>query len=193
MTNQEKIKKIRDITQAPFTKINNALLTTNGDVDVAIALLISQNDANAIDIANRNADNNIVYSYVHNNKIGAMIIIGSQTDFVGKNSSFLQLAKDICMHIVSNPIKAEFIDESGIPTECKKTWHNDFFAGIGNKSPQVIEKIIDGKMKKKIEESCLLNQKFIKDDAITIKDLINNVSGIVGEKIELKKFIRLSA
>ena len=112
MTNIEKVKHIREVTMASMNKISDALLTANGNVSEAIAILVKEKQTSVEDMANRKADNNIVYSYVHNNRVGAMITLASQTDFVARNSLFIQLAKDICMHIVSSPVQAKYIDIS---------------------------------------------------------------------------------
>jgi elongation factor Ts len=193
MTNIEKVKQIREITLAPMNKINKALEESNGDVEKAIEILVKQRETSVEDMANRKADSNFVYSYVHNNKVGAMIVLASQTDFVAKNELFIQLAKDICMHVVSNPNIAEFIDESEVPTTTKELWNAEAIRGMEKKPAQVLEKIVQGKLNAALDKFCLVRQKFIKDDSVTIKELITKVSGIVGEKIELKQFARLSA
>jgi len=193
MTHIEKVKHIREITMSPMTKIADALLTANGNVSEAIDILVKQKDADIKDMANRKADNNIVYSYVHNNKIGAMIVMSSQTDFVAKNELFLQLAKDICMHIVSSPTQAEGVDVNDVGIDFEKMWEAKFREEIKGKPEPIVAKIVEGKLKKKLDEAYLLRQPFIKDDSITIKDLINKVSASVGEKIEIKKFVRLTA
>ena len=192
MTTQEKVKKIRDITMSPFNKINDALEKSNGDVDKAIELLVIEKQADNADIANRIANCGVVHSYVHNNKIGAMLVLVCQTDFVAKNEVFLSLAKDICMHIVSSPIQAEYPDENSIPLSVKEHWQNEYAKGLENKSINIATKIVEGKLTKKFGELCLLNQKFIKDDKVTIKQLIQSVSSTLGEKIEIKKFTRMS-
>ena len=192
MTNIEKVKYIRDITMSPMNKINKALEDAQGNVDKAIELLIKQKETTAEDMANRRADNSIVYSYVHNNKIGAMIVLACQTDFVAKNELFIQLAKDICMHIVSSPVPAIYIDDVNIPKEELDGFKIVCIEGTSGKPQNIAEKIIMGKLNKKLDEVCLIRQNFIKDDSVIIKDLINKVSGTVGEKIEIKKFIRIS-
>jgi len=192
MTNIEKVKYIREITLSPMNKINKALEQTNGDVDKAIEFLVAQKETSAEDMANRRADNSVVYSYVHNNKIGAMVVLASQTDFVAKNELFIQLAKDICMHIISAP-QVNYISENQLNPQDVAQAKAEFAIGMEKKPKAIIDKIVEGKWQKRLEEMCLLNQKFVKDDTITIKDLINKVSGTVGEKIELKHFIRLSA
>lgn len=193
MNTNEKITHIRQVTMSSFGKIAAALKQTNDDADAAIALLIKQRDADAGDIANRKADNNFVYSYVHNNKIGAMIILASQTDFVSKNELFIQLAKDVCMHIVSSPVQAEYVTQDHIPEEIIMEWRKSYLIGIENKPLAIIDKIVGGKVEKKMTEVSLSNQKFIKDESITIGELINKVSATVKEKIEIKKFVRFSA
>jgi len=195
MNNIEKVKKIRDVTLSPFKSINEALTKSNGDVDKAIEILLSEKVADATDMANRVANNSVVYSYVHNNKIGAMIELTCQTDFVAKNEIFLALAKDICMHVVSSPTQAQFVDENDIGEARKSGYMADLYLSLQNdKKPQNIkDKIIQGKMNKWYSDVCLLNQKFIKNEEQTIRELIQSVSGTVGEKIELKRFVRFSA
>jgi len=193
MTNIEQVKKVREITLAPINKINKALAETNGDVDKAIEILVKQREASVEDMANRKADSSFVYSYVHNNKVGAMIVLASQTDFVAKNELFTQLAKDICMHIVSSPIQAQYVDEQSVNEARRGIVMEELYRQSENKPQAIRDKIVKGKMDKWYSEICLLNQKFVKDDTITIKELITKVSGIVGEKIEIKKFARLSA
>jgi elongation factor Ts len=193
MTNTEKVKHIRDITMSPINKISAALTTTNGDVDKAIALLIEQKQADATDMANRVASASIVYGYVHNNKVGAMIVLACQTDFVAKNDVFLALAKDLCMHIVSSPTQAEYVDEQSVNEARKNIVIQDLYRITEGKPQPIQEKIVKGKMDKWFSEICLVNQKFIKDDTKTIKQLIAETSATLGEKIELKKFIRIAA
>ena len=180
MTNIEQVKKVREITLAPINKINKALAETNGDVDKAIEILVKQREASVEDMANRKADSSFVYSYVHNNKVGAMIVLASQTDFVAKNELFTQLAKDICMHIVSSPIQAQYVDEQSVNEARRGIVMEELFKQSENKPQAIRDKIVKGKMDKWYSEICLLNQKFVKDDTITIKELITKVSGIVG-------------
>lgn len=193
MTNKEKVKHIRDITLSPISKISDALKRANDDVDAAIKILINEKSADANDMANRVANASIVYSYVHNNKIGAMITLACQTDFVAKNDIFLGLAKDICMHVVSNPVVASFVSESNVDEADKAIIILDALRGHESKPQNIQHKISEGRLTKFYNEKCLLNQKFIKDDTITIKELINRVSSTLGEKIELKKFVRIVA
>jgi elongation factor Ts len=114
MTNTEKVKLLRDETLCPMNKINTALKETNWDLDKARALLLKE--MSSVDIAEmekRTANATIVYGYVHGNRIGALLSIACQTDFTAKNEVFLNLAKDICMHIVSAP-QVNYISERNL-------------------------------------------------------------------------------
>jgi len=178
-----------------MNKIAAAVLETKGDVDKAVELLVKQKQVDANDMANRVANTSIVYSYVHNNKVGAMIVLACQTDFVAKNESFLNLAKNICMHIVSTPVEPGWVSEETVPLDTKEGWRSEFnreFAD-GKKPPQVVSKIVDGKMKKRVSEWCLENQTFVREDGVTIGQLIKDVSATVGEKIEVKHFVKVIA
>lgn len=115
MTNTEKVKLIREKTFSPINRINAALVQSNGDVDAAIAILVKEKQADANEMANRTAEAAIVHSYVHNHRIGAMLVLACQTDFSAKNDLFINLAKDICMHIVSTPVVPIYADEDSIP------------------------------------------------------------------------------
>lgn len=193
MTNIEKVKLIREKTFSPINRINTALAKTNGDVELAIALLVAEKQADANEMANRAANASIVHSYVHNNRVGAMIVLACQTDFSAKNELFLNLAKDICMHIVSTPVAPIYTDEANVPEDTKQTFRGGFAASHCGKPPAVLEKIVNGKMKKWYAENCLYNQPFVKDDTKTIGQLIKEVSATIGEKVEVKRFVKIVA
>lgn len=193
MTSTEKVKLIREKTFSPINRINAALTKTNGDVDEAIKILIAEKQADANEMANRAANASIVHSYVHNHRVGAMIVLACQTDFSAKNDMFINLAKDICMHIVSTPVAPIYTDEQAIDPREWQGKVNNFRMECANKPPQVIEKIVEGKMKKWYAETCLVNQPYVKDDTKTIGQLIKEVSGTIGEKIEVKRFVKIVA
>lgn len=193
MTNTEKVKLIREKTFSPINRINAALAKTNGDVDEAIKILIAEKQADANEMANRVAEASIVHSYVHNHRIGAMIVLACQTDFSAKNEMFINLAKDICMHLVSAPIVPIYTDEASVPEDIRKKWQQAYATECANKPPQVVEKIVAGKMKKWYSTECLYNQTFMKDETKTVGQVIAEVSGTIGEKIEVKRFVKIVA
>ena len=175
---------------SPWSKIAEALNTSKFDVDAAVKVLLDKKQTSAEDMANRTTNAGIVYSYVHANKIGVMIKLACQTDFVAKNELFINLAKDICMHIVAAPL-VSYVSESNLNPQDLAEAKAEFARGMEKKPQSIIDKIVAGKWQKKLEEMCLLNQKFVKDDTLTIHQLIANVSATVGEKIEVKKFIKM--
>ena len=189
MTDIEKVQKIREITLSPFKKISEALKTTNGDVDKAIELLKTQKEASAADMQNRVSNAGLVYSYVHQGRIGAMIVLASQTDFAAKNPLFEELAKNICFHIVSS--NALYIDEDAVPEPIIQELKYYYSKAILNKPQNIAEKIVEGKLAKYFSEVCLLNQRYVKDDSITIKQLIAQTSATLGERIVVKQFIKM--
>ena len=195
MTNVEKVKKVREITLSPVNKVNEALQRSNWEVDAAVELLVKEKQADANEMANRTANTKIVYSYVHNHRIGAMIVLACQTDFVARNEAFRELAKDICMHIVSTPAAPEYVSESNTPPETKSLIYETCWSipGFDKKPEQVRDKIVEGKLKSFYEKVCLLNQKFIKDEAKTVQQVIYEFASTVGEKIEVKNFTKMVA
>lgn len=195
MTHIEKVKHVREATFLSVSKVNDALKRTDDDVDAAIALLIKENNVSREDMANRVANARIVYSYVHNNRIGAMVVMACQTDFVAKNERFLALAKDICMHIVSAPNTSEWVDVEHVPEVMREAVHVGLMVDPKFKDkPEAIRKqIADGKLKKMYTEKCLLKQPFVKDDTKTVGDIINEAVSVLGEKIEVLRFVKMVA
>lgn len=193
MTNTKKVKLLRDETLSPMNKINDALKQTDGDLAKARELLLKEMSKTDIaEMEKRTANATIVYGYVHGNRIGALLSIACQTDFTAKNEVFLQLAKDICMHIVSAP-QVNYISEKNLNPQDVADAKAQLAQGLENKPEAVRVKIVEGKWKKRLEEMCLLNQPFVKDDKITIEQLIATVSAQTREKIEIKKFTRMVA
>jgi len=191
MTLQEKIKHIRDITMSPYNKINIALEKMDEDVEKTIKLLIEEKQTDPTDMANRVTNAGIVYSYVHNHKVGAMIVLSCQTDFVARNDLFINLAKDICMHICSSPIAPVVIDKSEVsPLEITRI-SKEVTDANKNKPAHILDKIIVGKYDIYVSDYCLLNQKFVKDDKFTINQLIQSAASTLGEKITIKQFIKM--
>lgn len=193
MSNVEKVKHIRAITFSPINKINEALIRANGDEAKAVEILVAEKQADANEMANRVANTKIVYSYVHNNRVGAMIVLACQTDFVAKNDAFIALAKNICMHIVSTPVAPEYVDESTVNPIHRDAVSEGFYAEVKDKPPQIQNKIVEGKMKKWYANICLLNQPFVREDTVTIGQLIKDASSTLGEKIELVRFVKMIA
>jgi elongation factor Ts len=187
----ELVKKIRERTGAGMVAIKKAVDEAGGDEEKAIEILRKQGDSKAAKKADRVAKEGVVVSYVHSNKVGALVKLQCETDFVARNEEFVALAKDIAMHITAmNP---KFIKPEDMPIEMlekeKEIW-KALLAKEG-KPAEMMEKIMIGKEKKFREESALLTQPFVKNPEITINELIVAAIGKMGEKIEIGEFSRI--
>ncbi len=183
------VKELRDKTGAGMMECKKALEESGGDFNKAIEYLRQKGLATAQKKAGRTASEGIITSYIHMDKIGVMLELNCETDFVARNEEFKQLAKDIAMHIAaSNP---QYISKDDIPQEVIEKEKEIYKAQIkGNKPPQVVEKIIEGKLEKFFEEMCLLNQPFIKEPERKISDLITEKIAKFGENIVVRRFVR---
>ncbi|HEX8974204.1 MAG TPA: translation elongation factor Ts [Patescibacteria group bacterium] len=188
----ELIKKIRERTGAGMVAVKKAIDEAGGDEEKAIEILRKQGQSKAAKKADREAREGVVVSYVHsNNRVGALVKLLCETDFVARNEEFQQLAKDIAMHITAmNPqfIKPEDVSEEMVAKE-KEIWKEQL-ANEG-KPADMLEKIMAGKEKKFREDAALLTQGFVKDPSVTIGELIIASIGKMGENIQVGEFTRL--
>jgi len=187
----EMVKELREKTGAGMMDCKNALSEVNGDIENAIAFLRKKGLATAQKRAGRALNEGIIQSYIHmTGKLGVLIEVNCETDFVAKNEDFQEFAKNIAMHIAaSNPlgITPEDVPENLIEKE--KEIYRAQALEMG-KPENVIDKIVEGKLKKFYEESCLLNQPYVRDTNISIADLLNALIAKIGENISIKRFIR---
>ncbi|MDI6714011.1 MAG: translation elongation factor Ts [Thermodesulfovibrio sp.] len=183
------VKELREKTGAGMMECKKALEDSGGDFNKAIEYLRQKGLATAQKKAGRTATEGIITSYIHMDKIGVLLELNCETDFVARNEEFRQLAKDIAMHIAAaNP---QYISKEDIPQEIIEKEKEIYKAQItGNKPPQVIEKIIEGKLEKFFEEMCLLNQPFIREPEKKIQDLITEKIAKFGENIVIRRFVR---
>jgi elongation factor Ts len=186
----EEIKALREETSAPMMDCRKALLDAGGDVERAKALLLERGAAQAAKKAERAADEGLVASYIHpGGKIGVLVEVNSETDFVARNPKFSELARDIAMHIAA--MSPEYLDRESVPAEVVERLREEFRAATpAGKSPQVGERIVEGKVAKWFEEHCLLEQAFVKDDSMSVGELIYRCVGALGEKIRVRRFTR---
>jgi len=183
------VKELREKTGAGMMECKKALEESGGDFNKAIEYLRQKGLATAQKKAGRTATEGIITSYIHMDKIGVLLELNCETDFVARNEEFRQLAKDIAMHIAAaNP---QYISKEDVPQEIIEKEKEIYKAQItGNKPPQVIEKIIEGKLEKFFEEMCLLNQPFIREPEKKIQDLITEKIAKFGENIVIRRFVR---
>ncbi len=195
------VKELREKTGAGMMDCKKVLTETNGDIDKAIDLLREKGLAAAAKKAGRIAAEGVVTSYIHGNgRIGVLVEINCETDFVGKTDNFQNLAKDIAMQIAAaNPtylnreeVPADVIEHERtvLLEQAKAEAEEDVKAGRKPKPEAVLEKMVNGRIEKYYKENCLMEQVFIKDSDKTITDLINENIATIGENINIRRFVR---
>ncbi len=185
------VKELRDKTSAGMMDCKKALGETDGDMEKAVDLLRQKGLAVAAKRAGRATSEGVVATYIHaGGKLGVMVEVGCETDFVAKNESFMEFAKDIAMHIAAvNPVGVtrEDIPEEVVAREKEIYVQQALDSG---KPENIVEKMVSGKLDKFIGEICLLEQKFVKDPDLTIQDKLNEIVASMGENISIKRFAR---
>jgi elongation factor Ts len=189
--NAAQVKELREKTNAPMMDCKNALTEAKGDMEAAVIILRKKGVATAAKKAARVTSEGSVASYIHaGGKIGVLVEVNCESDFVARTEDFKGLVHDIAMHIAASDPK--FIRKEDVTPEAfekEKDIYRAQAAQTGKPAP-VIEKIVEGKMGKFYEEVCLYEQPFIKDQTITVSQLIATVIGKLGENISVKRFAR---
>ena len=184
------IKELREKTGAGMMDCKKVLVETDGDIDKAIDLLREKGLASAEKKASRIASEGLVASYIHSGRIGVLVEVNSETDFVAKTDEFKEFVKDIAMQVAaSNP---EYLCEEDVPQEAiDKEKEVLIQQAINEGKPQnIAEKMVEGRMHKFYERVCLLDQPFIKDPSITVNDLLKDKIAKIGENIKIRRFVR---
>jgi elongation factor Ts len=186
------VKELREMTGAGMMDCKKALNQADGDVQKAILILREQGLSKAAKKAERVASEGLIYSYIHpGDKLGVLLEINCETDFVARTDDFKGLAKDIAMQVAAaNPLVVlrEQIDPSLMEKEAEIYKTQAINEG---KPEKILDKIVQGRLEKYYQEVVLLEQPFIKDQDITVKDLITRAIGKFGENIVVKRFARL--
>jgi len=189
----EKIQRLREQTLASLNDVKRALDEANGDEKEALTILKKKGKIIADKKSERETNAGIVTSYIHGDgKIGVLLVLRCETDFVAKTKEFQDLAHDIALHIAAmNPL---YVEDEDIPEEIMKSEKKIFEDQVKDmkKPKEVLDQIIEGKMKKYYDDVCLLNQTFVKDESKTIQDLLTEYVAKVGENIGVGKFVRFS-
>ena len=184
------IKELREKTGAGMMDCKKVLVETDGDIDKAIDLLREKGLASAEKKASRIASEGLVASYIHSGRIGVLVEVNSETDFVAKTYEFKEFVKDIAMQVAaSNP---EYLCEEDVPQEAiDKEKEVLIQQALNEGKPQnIAEKMVEGRMHKFYERVCLLDQPFIKDPSITVNDLLKDKIAKIGENIKIRRFVR---
>ena len=185
------VKELRETTGAPMMDCKQALTEASGDLEKAIVILRKKGAAAAQKKAARVTSEGSVTSYIHaGGKIGVLVEVNCESDFVARTEDFKELVHDIAMHIAASDPK--FVRKEDVTPEAYER-EKDIFraqAAATGKPPQVVEKIVEGKMGKFYEEVCLYEQPFIKDQTINIAQLVATKIGKLGENISVRRFAR---
>lgn len=188
----EQVKELRARTGAGVVDAKAALQEASGDIDQAIASLRKKGKASAAKKADRATREGVIGTYIHsNNKVGVMLSLLCETDFVARNAKFQELARNIALHIAAaDPTVVRPEDVPAAALEAEKAIALEQ-AKVGNKPANIQEKIVEGKLKTFREEQALLTQKYVKDSSMTIADLIHEAVGELKENITVGEFKRI--
>ena len=185
------VMQLREKTGAGIMDCKGALSECNGDMDKAVDFLRKKGLATAAKRAGRAMTEGIVASYIHmDNKLGVLVEVNCETDFVAKNDDFKEFAKNIAMHIAAtNPvgIRAEDVPEEIIAKE--KEIYLGQVLEMG-KPEKIADKIVEGKLQKYFKENCLMDQAYVRNPDMTVADLLNEMIAKIGENILIKRFVR---
>lgn len=185
------VKELRESTGAGMMDCKKALLESDGDIEKAVANLRKSGLSKAAKKADRTANEGLIYSYIHpGSKLGVMVEVNCETDFVAMTDDFQNFAKDIAMQVAAaSPMVVERGQlEPGIVEKEKEIYKTQALSE--GKPEKVIEKITEGRLEKYYQEVVLLDQHFVKDQDMTIMNLLTNAIGKMGENIKIKRFVR---
>lgn len=185
------VKELRDRTAAGFMECKKALAEAGGDIDKAEVVLRKQGIAIAQKKADRVANEGLIESYIHaGGKLGVLVEVNCESDFVARTDAFIQLAKDIAMHVAATDprfVRREQVDEAAVAQEREIQRARALAEG---KPEQIVDKIVEGRMSKFYEEVVLLEQPFVKDPSVSVQELITNAIAKLGENITIGRIAR---
>lgn len=185
------VKELRERTNAGFSDCRAALIEASGDIEKAIAVLRKKGQAAAAKKATREATEGLVGSYIHaGGKIGVLVEVNCESDFVARTEAFQQLCHDVAMHIAA--LDPRYVRREEVTPEMLEKEREIYRAqALATGKPEaVVEKIVSGKMEKFYEENCLYEQHYIKDEGVTIGEMVNNAIAKLGENITIRRFSR---
>ena len=188
----QQVKELRERTGAGFSDCRAALVEAAGDLEQAIDVLRKKGQAAAQRKAQREATEGLIGSYIHaGGKIGVIVEVNCESDFVARTADFQRLCHEIAMHVAA--LDPRFLRREEVTPEILDREREIYReqARAAGKPEEIIEKIVNGKMEKFYEETCLYEQHFIKDESVTIRELIGHMIAKVGENIAVRRFVRL--
>ena len=188
----ETIKRLRELTGVGITDAKVALVETNGDFDKALEAMRKKGMTKAEKRGEREARAGVIGSYLHDSRIGVLVEVNCETDFVARNEKFTDLVKDVAMHIAAS--SPQFVSASDVPEEVKKSVQAEFEEKVKaeGKPANMVGQIVEGMLKKHFAEKCLLDQPFIKNPDISVGQYVKEAIAILGENIVVRRFSRLA-
>lgn len=185
------VKELRDKTGSGMMDCKRALADTNGELEKAIDLLRKKGLAKAQKRAGRTTSEGVIYSYIHaGSKLGVMVEVNCESDFVAKTDGFIEFAKNVAMHVAAaNPAG---LNPEDIPAETVNREREIYRAQAleQGKPEAIVDKIVEGQVQKFYKDSCLLSQPYIRDPKKTIADLVTETIATIGENIQIRRFVR---
>ncbi len=185
------VKQLREKSGAGMMDCKKALVESNGDIDKAVEYLRKKGIATAAKRSGRALSEGTIQTYIHmGGKLGVMVEVGCETDFVAKNEDFIAFARNIAMHIAAiNPMGISAQDVPAETVEKELEIYKSQALEMG-KPENIVAKIAEGKIKKFYKDNCLMEQPFVKDPDKTVADLLNELIAKIGENISIKRFVR---
>jgi elongation factor Ts len=187
----EMVKDLRERTGIGMMECKRALAESQGDMEKAIEILRKRGHARAQAKASRAASQGVVGSYIHmNGRIGVLVEVNCESDFVALNAEFQELVKEIAMQIAA--AKPRYVSSDDVPADILAAEKEIIKAQLGEmkKPPEIMEKIVQGKLGKFFEEVCLLDQPYIREDKIKVRELVTQAVAKIGENIKVRRFVR---
>lgn len=184
------VKELRERTQAGMMDCKKALVETEGDIEKAIDLLREKGLSKAAKKSGRIASEGLVDAYIHGGRIGVLIEVNSETDFVAKTDEFKEFVRDMAMQVAATSpkyVSREEVSKEEIEREREVLTHQALNEG---KPEHVVEKMVEGRIEKFYEQICLLDQNYIKDPNVKIRDLLNEKISKIGENLKIRRFVR---
>jgi elongation factor Ts len=183
------VKKLRFKTSAGMMECKEALKESGGDIEKAVEILRKKGIAKAAKKASRVAGQGIIESYIHTGgRLGVLLEVNCETDFVARNHEFKKITRELAMQVAAaNPL---YVSREEVPADAIEKEKEIFRSQIKDKPDNVAEKIVEGKLERYFSEVCLLEQPFIKDPNLKIKELITQVIAKLGENIVVRRFVR---
>lgn len=186
------VKRLKDLTGVGLTDAKAALEEAGGDFDKALEAMRKKGMTKAEKRGEREARQGVVGTYNHDNRIGVLVEVNCETDFVARNEIFTDMVKDVAMHIAASA--PQYLSEEDIPAEDREAKKQELLAGdaLKGKPAEMADKIVEGQLKKYFAERCLLEQPFVKNPDQTVGDFVKEHNARLGENIVVRRFSRIA-